>query len=266
MFGTVITTERLTPELVRVVFGGEGLADYEPIEPSDAYVNMQFIPEGAPYSAPFADDAIRALPREQRPLPRRYTVRRWDPVTRLMTIDFVVHGDVGMAGRWALRAEPGDQLQFRGPGGSYSPPAEADVFLFVGDESALPAIAACAEVVPEGKPAYVVVEVETAAGQIQLNSPGELHITWVHRSGPSRPTESLLVDAVSALALPDGVVSAFVHGEAVAVRGVRRHLLEAGVVGRDHLSASPYWRRGYTDEEWRTIKSAWQRDVALDVP
>lgn len=265
MFGTVITTERLTPELVRVVLGGEGLADYVHKDTSDTYVNMLFVPEEAPYGVPFADDAVRELPREQRPFPRRYTVRRWDPANRQLTIDFVVHGDVGMAGRWALRAEPGDRVQFRGPGGGYLPHDDADSYLLVGDESALPAIAVSAEVVPAGRPVHVVVEVESSTGEIALSSPGDLHVTWVHRAGASHP-DSLLVDAVSALPRPDGIVSAFVHGEATAVRAVRRHLLESGIVDRAHLSASPYWRRGHTDEEWRSIKSAWQRDVELDVP
>ena len=268
MFGTVITTERLTPELVRVVLGGAGLAEFESIEAADAYVNVAFVPEGAPYSVPFADDAIRELPRSLRPYPRRYTVRRWDRVTRLLTIDFVVHGETGVAGRWAQHATPGDRLQLRGPGGNYVPHLEAAVYLLVGDESALPAIAVCAERVPKGQTVYVVVEVESSAGEVPLDCPGELHITWVHRLGAPRPAESLLVDAVSALTLPEGAaaVSAFVHGEAAAVRAVRRHLLETGRVDRDHLSASPYWRRGHTDEEWRTVKAAWQRDVELDVP
>lgn len=265
MFGTVVTTERLTPELVRVVLGGEGLADYVHKDFADTYINISFIPADAPYAVPFADDQVRELPREQRPFPRRYTVRRWDPVTRLLTIDFVVHGDVGLAGRWAQHAAPGDRVQFRGPGGDYLPHEDAETYLLVGDESALPAIAGAAELVPADRTVFVVVEVESAAGEVPLTSPGDLHVTWVHRAGAARP-ETLLVEAVAAVPRSDGVVSAFVHGEAVAVRAVRRHLLAEGIVDRAHLSASPYWRRGHTDEEWRTIKAAWQREVELDVP
>jgi NADPH-dependent ferric siderophore reductase len=261
----VITTEHLTPELVRVVLGGDGLADYVHKDAADTYVNVLFLPESADYSVPFADDEVRELPREQRPFPRRYTVRRWDPVTRLLTIDFVVHGEVGLAGRWAQHALPGDRVQFRGPGGGYFPHADAQSYLFVGDESALPAIAVSAEMVPADRPVNVVVEVESAASEVPLISPGELQVTWVHRASATRP-DTLLVDAVAALPRPDGVVSAFVHGEAQAVRAVRRHLLEAGIVDRAHLSASPYWRRGHTDEEWRSVKAAWQREVELDVP
>ena len=37
---------------------------------------------------------------------RTYTVREWDG--ERLTIDFVVHGDEGVAGPWALPAQPGD--------------------------------------------------------------------------------------------------------------------------------------------------------------
>lgn len=266
MYGTVVGTERITSDLVRVVLGGDGLDGFEPVPWTDAYVNASFLPDGAPYDVPFDDAQVRELPREQRPFPRRYTVRRWDERRRELTIDFVVHGDVGLAGRWAQHAEPGDRLQMRGPAGGYVPHDDADSYLLVGDESALPAIAASAEAVPTGRRVVVVAEVESPAGEVPLESPGGLEVHWVHRDASAGDPDSWLVDAVRGLPPLPGVVSAFVHGEAVAVRAVRRHLLEQRIVDRDHLSASPYWRRGHTDEEWRSIKAAWQRDVETDVP
>ncbi|MBC7375492.1 MAG: siderophore-interacting protein, partial [Frankiales bacterium] len=43
-------------------------------------------------------------------------------------------------------------------------------------------------------------------------------------------------------------------------------LLRHRAVQREDLSASPYWRRELTDEQWRSVKAAWQREVELDVP
>lgn len=266
MYGTVVGTERITADLVRVVLGGDGLADFAPLPWTDSYVNASFLPDGAGYDVPFEEAEVRRLPRERRPYPRRYTVRRWDEERRELAIDFVVHGDVGLAGRWAQHATVGDRLQLRGPAGGYLPHHDADSYLLVGDESALPAIAASAEAVPAGRPVVVVVEVESADGELALESPGDLEVRWVHRATSSGDPGSWLVDAVRALPGLPGVVSAFVHGEAVAVRGVRRHLLAEGLVGSERLSASPYWRRGLTDEEWRSIKASWQRDVEADVP
>jgi NADPH-dependent ferric siderophore reductase len=264
LYGEVISTHRLSSHLVRVVLGGSGLDAFEPGTDADQYVNCFFVPDGAPYNVPFEDEAVRDLPQAQRPFPRRITVRAWDGDRRELTLDIAAHGDVGHAGRWVARAQPGDRLQLRGPAGGYSPHPDADSYLFVGDDSALPAIAACAEAVPPGRPVVVVAEVEDAAGEIPLSSPGMLEVRWVHRAGRADDFDRLLADAVAALPRPHGGVSAFVHGEAVASRAVRRVLLSEGIVDEDRLSCSPYWRRGHDDEEWRAIKGAWVREVAAE--
>ena len=40
------------------------------------------------------------------------------------------------------------------------------------------------------------------------------------------------------------------------VAGVVR---DGGLASREHVSLSPYWRRGLTDEEWRSVKRDWVR-------
>lgn len=269
MHGEVVSTQVLTPQLVRIVLGGPGLDGFAAPGGSDSYVNASFVPEGAPYDVPFDDEAVRELPREHRPFPRRFTVRHWDSARRLLTLDFVVHGDVGRAGRWAQHARPGDRLQLRGPAGTWRPDPDADTYLFVGDESALAAVAASLAAVPAGRRVVAVLEVEDVAGEVDLVSPGALVTTWVHRAGAPGPVEELLPAAVASRLEAEpirGRVCAFVHGEAVATRAVRRHLLERRLVARDALSCSPYWRRGHDDEEWRSVKAAWTRDVEAEVP
>ncbi len=62
-----------------------------------------------------------------------------------IAVDFVHHGDEGVAGPWAAAARPGDTIGLFGPGGGYAPNPAADRHLLAGDTSALPAIsAACA--------------------------------------------------------------------------------------------------------------------------
>src|SRR5688500_16865690 len=100
-YGEVMEVERLTPHMVRVVLGGDGLAEFTPTDFPVQYVNALFVPPGAPYSVPFDVDTVRDGEPEHRPRGRRYSVRAWDPAHRRLTIDFVVHGDVGFAGRWA---------------------------------------------------------------------------------------------------------------------------------------------------------------------
>jgi NADPH-dependent ferric siderophore reductase len=247
-------TERLTPHMIRVVAGGEELAAFPETPYTDRYVKILFPRPDVRYPDPFDMDAIRAeLPREQWPAMRTYTVRALDHVAGELTIDFVHHGDVGLAGPWAAAARPGDVLRLAGPGGAYAPDAAADWHLMVGDESALPAIGAACERVPEGVPVVAVVEVADAAEQQELRCSGDLRTTWLHRRA-GRPDQ--LLDAVRGLEFPPGQVHAFVHGEAGFVRGVRRHLVDDRGVPRAMLSVSGYWRRGVDEDGWQAEKAA----------
>ncbi|GAA1252746.1 siderophore-interacting protein [Pseudonocardia aurantiaca] len=247
-------TERLTPHMIRVVAGGPDIAAFPDTPHSDRYVKIVFPRPGVVYPEPFDMDAIRAqLPREQWPSTRTYTVRAYDSAAGELTIDFVHHGDEGIAGPWAAAARPGDVLRLLGPGGAYAPDPEADWHLMVGDESALPAIGAACERVPAGVPVVAVLEVAGAAEQQHLTTPGDLHVTWLHRD-PAVPDQ--LVAAVRALEFPPGRVGAFVHGEAGFVRDVRRHLVNERGVAREDLSVSGYWRRGRDEDGWRADKAA----------
>lgn len=265
IYGTVRSVARLTPELVRVVLDGPGLDGFTDPGGTDAYVNLLFAPTNAPYAVPYEVAEARTMPRELWPVPRRFTVRGWDPRQRHLTIDFVTHGDTGTAGRWAVHAEPGDRLQLAGPNGAYRPDPGIGTHLLVGDESALPAIAASLEAMPADARALVVALVEGPDSELTLDCPAELLVSWLHRSTLARPAEEALVAAVAALGFPAEDVQAFVHGEAVETRAVRRHLLGDRGVPRERLSVSPYWRRTFSDELWREVKSDWLREVETDV-
>src|SRR3954464_4685418 len=123
MHGEVLSTHQLTPSLIRVVLAGEGLAQFELPDCTDGYGNVAIAPPGAPYGPVFDPADVREQhAKEHWPSRRRYTVRQWNPVARELTVDFVVHGDEGVAGPWAAAARPGDLLVFQGPGGVPSGP------------------------------------------------------------------------------------------------------------------------------------------------
>jgi NADPH-dependent ferric siderophore reductase len=262
----VLRTSAVTPHMVRVVLGGPGLTDLEIGEFTDHYVKLLFAPQGADYSAPFDVEEIQDTrrPRSEWPVTRTYTVRSWEAATGELTLDFVYHGDHGLAGPWAAAARPGDQIDFFGPGGGYAPDEHADWYLFVGDESALPAIAASLERLAVGAPATVFIEVEDVDEEQPLRSPGNLDLTWVHRRTSTAPPGSELTDRVRSAHWRPGAVQAFVHGEAGFVKEVRRHLRFERGVPVSSLSASGYWRRGLTDEGWRANKKEWNIDVARE--
>jgi NADPH-dependent ferric siderophore reductase len=220
--------------MIRVVVEGPELADFEVGEFSDHYVKTRH------------GDKTRT-----------YTVRDFDPERNRLTLDFVVHGEEGVAGPWAAHAEPGDALTLSGPGGGYSPSPAADWHLMVGDEAVIPAIAVSLQRIPAGKPVYVVIEVDGPEHEQPLDTPGELHLTWLHRTGHPGEQPELQLHAVESLELPGGRGQAFVHGEAAAVLMVRRHLIRAYDFTAEQLSATGYWKLRRTDEQWREEKRDW---------
>ncbi|WP_448322094.1 siderophore-interacting protein [Streptomyces sp. CO7] len=263
--GRVQRVAWVTPHMARVVLGGEGLREFTAGQYTDHYIKLIFPLEGVRYPEPFDLAAVRRdFPRDQWPRTRTYTVRRWDPEAGELTVDFVHHGARGLAGPWAARVRPGGEIYFIGPGGGYRPGAEADWHLFVGDESALPAIAASLEALPAGAVAKAFIEVSGPEEEQEIRTPADAEITWLHRG--ERPIGDTLTAAVPASPFPAGTVHAFVHGEAHFVKSLRHHLRVERGLARDQLSISGYWRQGADEEGWQSSKSEWNRDVADPVP
>jgi NADPH-dependent ferric siderophore reductase len=257
LVGVVVRTERIAATMVRVVVRVPG---FPPSPHADSYVKVVFLPDGAP--RPLREDgrldldAVRAaLPPDQQPRQRSYTVRAWDDAAGELTLDFVVHGDEGVAGPWSEKAQPGDEVLLLGPGGAWSPDPAAASHLLAGDASALPAIAVALERLPADAVGHAVIEVHDAEDQIPLTFPPGVHVHWVHQG--IGVAGLALVDAVTALPELPAPVSAFVHGEAGVVRELRRHVRVDRGITRDQLTVSGYWRLGADDEGWRASKRDW---------
>jgi len=261
----VVSTHDLTPHLIRVVVTGKDLERFPVGQFTDHYVKLQFPPPGAGYEVPFDPAEIKASrPKEEWFRQRTYTVRGWDPESNELTIDFVHHGDAGLAGPWAANAKPGDLLQMVGPGGDYSPSASAAWHLLVGDEAVIPAISVALERIPEGVPVHVFLEVEDESEQLEMTSTGDLQLTWLYRHA-EHDGESLLPEAISGFEFPDGEVHAFVHGEAGMVREVRKLLVLERGVPKENLSATGYWKYSRTEEGWREDKPEWKKLAEADL-
>lgn len=237
----VVSTETITPHLTRVWFTGGGFDAIAARGHTDAYVKLVFLQPGD-------EAAIR----------RTYTIQQVDDENRRFAIDFVIHGDEGVAGPWAARATPGDLLPMMGPGGGYSPNPDADFHLLIGDETALPAIGAALRAMPEGARGVVYAETGDAADELALPLPDGFAVHWVRRVGDDH---SQLRDAVLAAPWPEGVVQVFAHGEAeVTMRQLRPYLRKERGVPAALASISGYWRHGRTEEAFRT----WKRDLAAE--
>lgn len=240
---TVTRRAQLTPHLVRVHFTGD-LAAFVGTTDTDRYVKLEF------------GDVLRT-----------YTVRELDIEAGTLAIDFVVHGDAGVAGPWAATAEPGAVLVARGPGSGYAPDPSADWHLMAGDESALPAISTALEALPPTAVAQVFVEVAGPDDVLDLPEGDGIDVTWIlrgHSSGEV-PDDLAGLDAPLVQAVRDaewlpGRVQVFVHGEAQAVmHGIRPYVLKERGVPRADASISGYWRRGRTEEGFREWKAELSR-------
>lgn len=252
---TVLRREQLSPHMVRIVAGGEGFADFVNNGYVDRYVKIVFPQPGVQYPEPLDLWQVReTMPREQWPFTRTYTLRWVDEAARELAIDFVVHGDEGLAGPWAARAEPGDPLTFTGPGGAYNPSPDADWYLLAGDEAALPAVAAVLESLPAGATGLAFLEVDSDADMQQLSGPAGVRITWLTRNGAPAGSGSRLVDAVADADWPDGRVDVFAHGERGYMKGLRQVFFEQRGLERSQVSLSGYWAKGRVEDVFQAEK------------
>ncbi|WP_167136847.1 siderophore-interacting protein [Diaminobutyricimonas sp. TR449] len=259
----VTATSWVTPSLRRVHLKTEDLSAFAESSFTDRYVKLVFPKPGVEYPDQIDVRALRSvLPPEELPDVRTYTALNPNLDAGTIDIDFVVHGDEGIAGPWAEAAAVGDILIVNGPGGAYRPDPTADWHLLVGDESAVPAVAAALAALPDYAVARVVVLVESEAREPQLELPAGGTVTFVHReSAPDGALEA----AVRALEWPDGRVHAFVHGEAEEImKGVRPYLLTERGLSRDQVSISGYWRRGRTEDGFRQWKSEFAREEGAE--
>src|SRR4051812_47782540 len=165
---------------------------------------------------------------------RRYTIRHARPGTGELDLDVLLHGD-GPGSRWGQSAQPGDSVAFQGPRGKLEL-RPAPWHLLIGDESALPAIAAIAEALPAGEEAVGYVEVQDIADELPVDG-ADVH--WTHRGAVPPGGHELLAAALGGVEVPPGA-RAYLMGESRAMVVLRRVLEDAGV-DHDAIFVKGYW-------------------------
>jgi NADPH-dependent ferric siderophore reductase len=240
----VRVVSRITPQMVRVIVGGDELTGFvsaahddhvklffpqpgqdKPVLPTPS-ANGPVYPEGAP-----------------RPAARDYTPRRYDAGANTLTLDFVLHGD-GPAAAWAAQARPGSFLGVGGPRGSFIVPDDFDWYLLAGDETALPAIGRRLEELPASTRAVVVAEIADAGEEQHFDTRARLETHWLHRDGAELGDKSLLQKAIAELPLPPGDGYAWVAAEAATAKAIRQHLVDERGLSKDRVKAAAYWKHG----------------------
>jgi NADPH-dependent ferric siderophore reductase len=249
----VVSRERLSPHTVRITAGGPGFDALRMNEFTDKYAKIIFVDPGLGLTPPYDLAALReSLAPDQQPVTRTYTLRRADPERQQVTIDFVVHGDAGIAAPWAAHAEPGDLLAMSGAGGAYRPDPDCDWHLLAGDESALPAICSALEALPGDARGLAYLETSDPGEYLDVTPPAGVEVRWLHRPEPGSQPQ-LLADTLLAGPWLSGRADVFAHGERESMKAVRA-ALKARLGDGDQVSLSGYWAAGRTEDVFQSEK------------
>lgn len=296
----VVRVDRLSPSFVRIELGSPALAEFGVEGPTyDQRIKLVF-PDGDEPLPPLGevDETFLATwferPAEERGHMRTYTIRDvvGSGVDTRLVVDFVLHGteghgEAGPGSRWAARAVPGDRVVLLAPrrgmpyGGIEFVPGTAGRLLLVGDETAVPAVAAIlAQLSPRARGA-AFLEVPLGADVQTLGHPVGVEVTWLVRDGgahgerlhaavlehlgaPLRsvevgddeidpdlwetPSYSSSGEDVDAHVVHVGHdlddLYAWIAGESRLVTGLRRALVKDLDVDRRQVAFMGYWRDG----------------------
>lgn len=247
---TVTGVEQLTPHMRRIRFRGQDLARYDSLDA--LHVRLFLPPESLAepvWPMIGADGLLQTPPPEQRPAVRKYTIREIDAAAGTLAIDFVLHDDAGPGSAFAARVQLGDRIGMAGPGGRGL--KQAQRYLFLADETGLPALARMLEHLPAGTSGLALVEIADAAERQSLTMPEGFSLRWLHRDGAAPGSTSLLTDALATLEWPAGEGSLYLwaaceHAAFREIRAAARQYLRAEVDA--HLVVS-YWRAGVSEEQ-----------------
>lgn len=257
----------LSPHFIRLTFAGESLRNFAgwgldqrikvvlPLE-DGSLAEFGLLDEPTPHPSDWYA-RWRALPENERNVLRTYTPAAIRAEKGEIDVDFFLHEPAGPASAWAAAAVPGDRLVITGPDarmgwtgyGLHWQPGDAQRFLLVADETAIPA--ACgilASLAPEAS-AHVILECADAADDLlSAVSPGNAHVQLlVRESGDSTAVETAVRHwgaAHGQEARADAGFYAWIAGEAGATTTVRRYLTSDLGIPKDHVSFLGYWKSG----------------------
>ncbi len=233
----VVRASDLTPRMRRVTLGGEALRSLVgECLPADAI--KLYLPEPGDAALPAK---FLMLPGRRKPVNvRAYTIRHFRAETLELDLDILLHGD-SPGSVWARTVQPGEQIGFIGPRHDYRGAPNAEWQVLAGDESALPAIAAILESLPEEARAHAFIEVHDQADEVPLEVRADVNLTWLHRGDAPAKDSTLLEAALKAFSLPNEKGYCWVAGNSRVVKSIRKHLTDEWHFTKDQMFTMGYW-------------------------
>ncbi|PWC12830.1 siderophore-interacting protein [Brenneria roseae subsp. americana] len=240
----------ISPRLRCITFHGDALRHY-PADRHGAHIKL-FIPQQGqqiPTLPTFGERGPVWPEGEIRPIVRTYTIRAVRQEEAELDIVFAMHDHAGPAVSFARQAKTGDYIGITSPGGPHPmlPPAAA--YYLAGDPSALPAIAALLENLPDDAQGHAVIRVDSSADILDLVKPDRITLHWV--VGGTEATDEA-INRFRALPHQENAERAFywLAGEDQLVVQLRRYVRRECGCERNQLYAVPYWREGLNEEAY----------------
>lgn len=254
----VISTIDLSPHLVRVTLGGEGLNDFVSTGFPDEYVRLVISQPGTDLVLPHigADWTVSYPEGAPEPHMRVYTMSdfRLSDGAREIDIDIVLH-DAGLGSAWAQQVRVGEEVGLLEPHGLYAAPAGVGWQLLVCDITGLPALARILRGLEADQRVEATIVLTDARDQIALPTAADASIDWVVVADDSHIADAL-VAAVRNADLPAAHRYVWCAGVAHANRAVRKYLRrELGWPQTDFCTCGywqldgPRWQRRYDAQQ-----------------
>lgn len=234
--------EYVTPKMIRVTLGGPEHVGFES-HIADEHVKLLFPDPPEDHTRiPTQNGDHLSWPKPLVPS-RDYTVRRCDSTTGEVDIDIVVH-EGGVGSTWAVEAPLGEAIWVAGPPRGIRIPDTFSWQMYIGDETALPAIAHRREEIPAHLRGIVLVEVADEGEMQDLECPPGFEIRWIIRGGrPAGSTSELVSEAKKVSLPPSPGTYVWFGGEQSAIKPLRAWVKEAGLVPGE-FDLTGYWRHG----------------------
>ncbi|WP_087023192.1 siderophore-interacting protein [Thaumasiovibrio subtropicus] len=244
---TCVRKETISENLLRVTLTGDDLIGF-PTDKKGAHIKLFFAnARSGNLILPTLHEGKIVWP-DQRPITRTYTVRDYRQKANEIDVDFVLHGSKSPASGWAASAKVGDKIGLAGPGGPDPLLAPADWHILAGDLTAIPAISALLETLPETAKGYAFLEVDSVKDRHCITHPPGIRVTWLTRDVTTKAGS--IPAAIDQLVPLEGELSAFIGGENSAVLACRKQLIADYQLSKANLYAIPYWRRGQKEEAY----------------
>ena len=230
----VTNISQLSPNMKRITFHSKDLFDF-PENEDGGYVKLLFKQKSSSNS-----------------FLRPYTIRSFRKKKLELDIDFSNHfGNQGYATKWASRAKIGDEILISGPGLKKEINENSDWFFFVGDMTAIPAIACYLERIPKSAVGFVVLEIISKDDKIKLIKPKNIKIKWVVKS---KHNTSVLEDTVKEINWLNGKPYVWVACEFNKMRNLRNFFQKNKKISKNEMYISSYWKLGLDQEEHKLVK------------